>query len=160
MWPWIIKYPKRWWITLSLFLVGTVALLYLNLPDAAAAARARIIGTFIGQFRIQIMAVGGLFAYLVFKEKHKILAVLYRRDLQLGVYILTGSLIASGIHFQGFMEVYSILFGYVILNLATNPNSLVNIEGRFMRYSGKISYGLYLYHVAVLVLLINLLEPY
>lgn len=162
LWPWIVKYPRRWIIIIIVFLVFTAGLLafgikFLSDPQVDSL---KIIRTFVGQFRIQIMAIGGFCAYLAFKDIRPILVVLYRTDLQVGIYLLTALLLLSGFHFPAFMEVYSLLFGYIILNLATNPKSIINIKGWFMNYSGKISYGLYLYHVAVMVAVLNVLENF
>lgn len=162
LWPWLIKYPRNWVVILAVFLLLTAGLLAVSILwlSPAQASPMTIIGTFMGQFRIQIMAVGGLCAYLAFKNIDPVLNVLYRKDLQIGIYVLTLLLLLSGVHFPAFMEVYSLLFGYIILNLATNPKSVINIEGWFMNYSGKISYGLYLYHVAVMVAVLNVLENF
>ncbi|MBU1819937.1 MAG: acyltransferase, partial [Bacteroidetes bacterium] len=162
LWPWLIRYPKRSLPIFLLFLALTSGLLYLGLQtkDANPVQQIQIIGTFIGQFRIQIMAVGGFFAYLVFSENSKVLDVLFRREIQIGVYLFTVALFLSGIHFPAFMEAYSLLFGYFILNLSSNPRSIINFEGKFLNYSGKVSYGLYLYHVVALVLVLNILRIY
>ena len=162
LWPWIIKYPRRWIVIVAVFLLFTAGLLAFGdlwlAPTHVVSMK--IIGTFIGQFRIQIMVIGALCAYLAFKDISPVLKVLYRKDLQIGVYAFMVLLLLSGVHFPAFMEVYSLLFGYIILNLATNPKSIVNIKGWFMEYSGKISYGLYLYHVAVMVAVLNILENF
>lgn len=162
LWPWIIKYPKRWVPILAIFLLATAGLLYVSILSLSVgpAEQLGIIATFIGQFRIQTMAVGAFCAYLAFNDKTSILNIIYRKDLQVLIYILTTALILSGVHFRGFMEAYSLLFGYLILNLATNPNSIFNIRGWFMDFSGKISYGMYLFHVAVMVPVLNVLENY
>ncbi|MPR34287.1 acyltransferase family protein [Salmonirosea aquatica] len=162
LWPWLIKYPRNWIIILVVFLLLTSGLLAISILwlSPAQAEPLTIIGTFLGQFRIQIMAVGGFCAYLAFNDIRPILDVLYRKELQIGVYVSTALLLLSGIHFPGFMEIYSLLFGYIILNLATNPKSIINIRGWFMNYSGKISYGLYLYHVVVMVGVLNVLENF
>lgn len=162
LWPWLIKYPKRRVSIFLLFIAATAGILYLGLQtlDTDHATQLEIVGTFLGQFRIQTMAVGGVCAYLVFADKKAILEVVYRRNVQIAVYLLTLALFVSGIHFFAFMEVYSLLFGFFILNLSSNPHSIINIKGRFMTYSGKISYGLYLYHVIALVLVLNVLRIY
>ncbi len=162
LWPWLIKYPKRS-LPIFLFFISTAAgVLFLGLQtlDAEPARQLEIVTTFLGQFRIQTMAVGGVCAYLVFSDKVSILKIVYRQDVQIAVYLTAIALFASGIHFWGFMEVYSLFFGYFILNLSSNPKSIVHIKGRFMTYSGKISYGLYLYHVIALVFVLNVFRKY
>ncbi|WP_025762860.1 acyltransferase family protein [Dyadobacter tibetensis] len=163
LWPWLIKYPKRKILILLLFLAATALLLWIGIHfrgDIPVSEKLRIIGTFVGQFRIQTMALGGGCAWLVFHNKEKILNILFRKDSQLLVYTLLLVLFFSGLHFTGFLEVYALFFGFFVLNVSCNPDTIIHLENPVVKYIGKISYGLYLYHVAVLVLLMNLLERY
>lgn len=97
-------------------------------------------------YRLSCMAIGGIGAYLVVAEKEKILKILYRKDLQWVVYMLTLLLLVCKIRVPVIQfEFYSLLFCYMIINLATNPNSIINIDFKWTNYLGKVSYGLYLY---------------
>ncbi|MDE3250911.1 MAG: acyltransferase, partial [Bacteroidota bacterium] len=42
-----------------------------------------------------------------------------------------------------------LLFGWLIVNVAANPNRIFSLENRFLNFMGKISYGLYMYHMPV-----------
>jgi peptidoglycan/LPS O-acetylase OafA/YrhL len=162
LWPWLIKYPKRRITIVVTFLAITAGLLFLGLHflDTTKDVHEVILGTFIGQFRIQTMALGGLCAYLVYSGKTNILDFLFRKDVQIIVYLLLFILFFSGIHFFAFLEIYAIFFGFAVLNLSCNKNSLISFENPVMSYLGKISYGLYIYHVFVIVILINLMRRY
>lgn len=162
LWPWLIKYPKRKFFIILIFLIATVALLLLGLHflNPSEDTKNEIIGTFLGQFRIQTMALGGLCAYLVYYEKTKILNFLFRKDVQLIVYGALLILFFSGIHFFGFLELYAVFFGFFVLNASCNKDSIINLENPVMSYLGKISYGLYIYHVFVIVIMINILSKY
>ena len=161
LWPWLLKYPKRSWLIIIFFLVVTALILWLGLyflQDPLAIKQQKVMA-FIGQFRLQVMAFGGLLAWLVFKENNTILATLFRKDVQYGVYAFTLAFFLSGLHFSGFMEIYALLFGFFILNVSCNPKSVINLEFKWISYLGKISYGLYLYHVIAIVFTINILKP-
>ena len=41
----------------------------------------------------------------------------------------------------------SLLYGLLILNVSTIPNKLINLEIKPLLYLGRISYGLYMYHM-------------
>jgi peptidoglycan/LPS O-acetylase OafA/YrhL len=41
---------------------------------------------------------------------------------------------------------FAVIFLIIIINAATNPGSLYNLNNKFLDYLGKISYGLYMYH--------------
>jgi peptidoglycan/LPS O-acetylase OafA/YrhL len=92
------------------------------------------------------MAIGGIGAYLVISDNRKILNILYRKDLQWAVYIITILMLALNfsVRFISY-EFYSLFFCFIIINLATNPNSVVKLDYKWLNYLGRISYGMYLY---------------
>ncbi|NIJ51074.1 acyltransferase family protein [Dyadobacter arcticus] len=159
LWPWLIKYPKRRIQIILLFLAITAGILFLGLyfVNPSEEMKDAIITTFLGQFRIQTMALGGLCAWLVYKEKTRILEVVFRKEVQVIVYCLLISLFLSGIHFSGFLEVYAMFFAFFVLNVSCNENTIISLDNAVMNHLGKVSYGLYIYHVVVIVLIINLL---
>jgi len=110
-------------------------------------------------YRISCMAIGGIGAYLYLKGNQKILSIIYRKDLQWLVYITTAILLVFQIHI-GFIlyEAYSALFSFIILNLATNPKSIVNLDYKWMNYLGKISYGLYMYNAIMRIFCFEFVE--
>jgi len=162
LWPWIIKYPKKSGRILFLFLFVTAALLLggAYLLDKTDEEKISAITTFLGQFRIQTMALGGLCAYLVYTQKTQILDFVFRKDVQIVVYSLLAILFFSGIHFTGFLELYALFFSFFVLNVSCNKNTIINLENKVMSYLGKISYGLYIYHVFVIVFIINALRTF
>jgi peptidoglycan/LPS O-acetylase OafA/YrhL len=162
LWPWIIKYPKKSGRIVFLFLLVTVAVLLCGtyLLDKTDEEKISAITTFLGQFRIQTMALGGLCAYLVYTQKTKFLNIIFRKDIQVVVYTLLAILFFSGIHFTGFLELYALFFSFFVLNVSCNPNTIISLENKVMSYLGKISYGLYIYHVFVIVFIINALRIY
>jgi len=162
LWPWLIKYPKKRIPIILFFLAITAAILFtgLHYVNVDEETRSTMISTFLGQFRIQTMALGGLCAWLVYNQKSQILQVVFRKDLQIIVYTLLLALFVSGIHFYGFLEVYAIFFAFFILNVSCNPNTIISLNNAVMNHLGKVSYGLYIYHVFVIVLIINVLSKY
>lgn len=162
LWPWIIKYPKKSGWILTLFLSVTLLLLFSGtyLLDKTDEEKISAITTFFGQFRIQTMALGGLCAYLVYSQKTKFLDFVFRKDVQIVVYALLAVLFFSGVHFTGFLELYALFFSFFVLNVSCNKNTVISLENKIMSYLGKISYGLYIYHVFVIVLIINGLRTF
>lgn len=98
-------------------------------------------------YRVNCMVIGGIGAYLYIKDDKKILPFIYRKDVQWIVYVITIILLAFRVHIRIIhYEVYSVLFTCIVVNLATNPKSVVRLDYNWMNYLGKISYGLYLYN--------------
>ncbi|MCF0057750.1 acyltransferase [Dyadobacter sp. CY356] len=162
LWPWIIKYPKKSGRIVFLFLLVTAVLLFggVYLLDKTDEEKMSAVITFLGQFRIQTMALGGLCAYLVYSQKTKILDFVFRKDVQIVVYSLLFILFFSGVHFTGFLELYALFFSFFVLNVSCNKNTIISLENKVMSYLGKISYGLYIYHVFVIVFIINALRTF
>lgn len=102
-------------------------------------------------FSIDCMAIGGIGAYLLFYKKEKVLKVLYNKYLQIALYIIVFVITIKGLDIPYFTyQLYSLIFVVLILNLASNPKSVLNLEYKPLNYLGKISYGLYMYHNIVL----------
>jgi peptidoglycan/LPS O-acetylase OafA/YrhL len=111
---------------------------------------------FFSQFRILTMVIGGIGAYFVFNKKDKILSFLFKKEVQVVVYSILFLMLGTGFHVPGFnMEFYGIFFCFFILNVSQNKDSIFYLEQKFIHYLGKISYGIYIYHPAVIVLCVN-----
>ncbi len=50
------------------------------------------------------------------------------------------------------------LFGVIILNAATNPKNILKLENPLLNFLGRISYGLYMYHSVIIVLVLILIK--
>jgi peptidoglycan/LPS O-acetylase OafA/YrhL len=164
IWPWIIKSKnplKTFFKLLTIFLtiLGIIWLYIFKISNIDEITKQKIQeGTelFFSQFRILTMMIGGIGAYLIFAEKKKILAVLFRKDVQVIGYSILALMLGTGFHVPGFnMEFYGVFFCFFILNVSQNPNSLIYLEQKIIHYLGKISYGIYIYHPAVIVLCVN-----
>ena len=110
--------------------------------------------------RIDSMAIGGIGAYLVL-ERHRLLSIIYHRITQVICWaLLIYSLIFGAIHIFSIAdsELYSILFLVFILNVSTNPRTIISTENKVLNFLGKISYGLFAYHMSILFLLAYLLR--
>ncbi len=164
IWPWIIKSKnpvKTFFKLLSIFLIvlGLGWLYIFKISDLSEITKNKIQEggvLFFSQFRILTMVIGGMGAYLIFAKKENFLTVLFRRDVQIIVYSTLTLMLATGFHMPGFnMEFYGIFFCFFILNVSQNPKSIISLEQKIIHYFGKISYGIYIYHPAVIVACVN-----
>ncbi|HRG57690.1 MAG TPA: acyltransferase [Bacteroidia bacterium] len=161
IWPWLIKLFKN-----KLLIVISVILSYACLRYLFDLLFYKhIIFAYLYRiwylFPIDNMAFGALFAVIYFNNYKKLLSIFYSKLVQFLVWIIVLTLLLSGKSLGYFHhQIYSLLFGILILNLATNSNSIINFKINFIDYLGKISYGLYMYHSIFIVVSIKLLEYY
>lgn len=158
VWPVVLKKIKNNRIGL---MIGIV-LLYDLVKLALASSHSEflpyrtVLTAFVGGFSIDCMAIGGLFAVLLF-TKSKFLSLFlnnYSFYFALFTIILSYSI---GLHIPLIHTFYySSLYGIFILNLAANPHLGFSLEHRIPNYLGNISYGIYMLHPLAITIVIKI----
>lgn len=154
VWPVLLKYVRKQRILLMLFIIVGYVIMNLALSThyTDMLPFKRPIRSFWSMFNIDCMAIGGIFAILLF-QKSKLLSIFQNSILFYSSLTLVTILIIQGAHIPYIhFEVYSVLFAIIILNLASNKNIKLSLENRVFNYLGNISYGLYMYHPIAIVL--------
>src|SRR6185312_1833736 len=166
-WPWLVKKTKNYVkifviiILIKITVKLLVAVSYRVLPlSAEQIIWLKHVERFLFLLRFEAFASGGIAAYFFVSNKEIILNFLYKPWLQwlnIGLLILSTPLnnITETIH-----VFYSISFAILILNMAGNPKAIFSLNNKYTDYIGKISYGIYMYQVPILIVLLNLLKPY
>ena len=106
-------------------------------------------------FNIDCMAIGGFFAILL-HTKSPLLKFFQNKYFFYFALVFATTLIYNGSRFPSltvnniqfpylYKEFYSLWFGIIILNFASNREIGISLEAKPFRYLGKISYGLYMY---------------
>jgi peptidoglycan/LPS O-acetylase OafA/YrhL len=151
-WPHVVK-SKQKLLGLMLFLLFLYLILKFYAGEFDSKFEELVIRT-----RFSSMIIGGIGAYLLFHQK-TFIQFLYHRLVQVALlflFIVTGM---DWIDFKSFTwmqdELISLVVCGLIVNIATNPKSLVNLENRLFSYFGKLSYGLYVYHLFTVVLVLK-----
>ena len=160
IWPWIIIKSKSFIKTIILFILIIVLIkaVVLGLSQVHDATWLSALKRFLAMSKLECMAVGALGAYFLFFENSKILKFIYRPS----VMVISIFIIAFGILFvpmqiqDGAHLLYAACFMIIILNISSNPKPIVNLENAVFSFLGKISYGIYMYHMAVAALVLHL----
>ena len=160
IWPFLLKYFKNKLLTLFL-----VIFIYLFIQSIVFPFLKHFI--FWNQelemfrqvwtnFHIQCMAIGGVFAWIYF-TKHKYLKFLCNNLVYITTLLLTFIVIIFSINLPFLNnEVHALLFGIIILNLVSSKTKGLFLENSIFNFLGKISYGIYMYHIIAIVLCIKL----
>ncbi len=131
---------------------------------------------FIATLQFECMAIGGLGAWWIFTLEKKQLDThfLFQKKIQIIVLALIASLIFFKISISQstsyaaecwkfifnpitYPIISSLLFLHLILNVSLNKNSFIKTENRIFNFLGEISYGLYMYHILVVYVVIKVL---
>lgn len=113
--------------------------------------------------RIECMALGGLGAYMLFYKKHAWLKIIYSPLCQWICFFgfIPATFILIWLKLDDVKHwVYSLLFLGIILNVASNPKVVINLETSLLNKLGKISYGIYMYQYLAIVISISIVKQF
>jgi peptidoglycan/LPS O-acetylase OafA/YrhL len=162
VWPVIMKRFRK---TLRALLVVTAILLAIKamvlfIGKSYPSVGLTVLQKFLAMSKIECMTLGGIGAYLIFTNQLKWLKLIYSIPMQLAAYTgiplllyFSPALLQDGIHL-----VYGLCFLIIILNVSGNPSSLLRLENKWFHFLGKISYGIYMYHLMCVVFVLHFLD--
>lgn len=104
-------------------------------------------------FSYDTLAIGGIAAWL-YAKGHPVLKVIYHPLTQIVSWLFFGVSLVAGpfdIHYIINKEIYSLDFAIIILNVSTNPSTLISLRGKLFDFLGRISYGMYVLHPFIIV---------
>jgi peptidoglycan/LPS O-acetylase OafA/YrhL len=156
IWPVILRRFKKYRLLLMFFVIFIYIGIYvvLSVLSDNSLPYVNALKAFWSTFNIDCMAIGGIYAILLFQES-SVLSLIRSSLLFYVTIFVVIALMIKGVYFRYFnYECYSFLFGIIILNFASNRKIKVSLENRVFNYLGTISYGLYMYHPICIVLAI------
>lgn len=160
-WPWLVKKSSNL-IYIFFFIIGIILFtkilcLFVFRDKLSEFNILQQVEYFYDFPMFDSLAIGGLFAYLVI-SKNKIIDYIFKVKFQVLLYATTLLLISFGIKIAVINNlVYSLLFAAIIVNLAVNKNTILNLENTTLNYFGKISYGIYMFHSIAIILVLKTL---
>lgn len=160
LWPWMVKKAGNVFKAILVFtgivllIKVIVLLLALKNPDLEWLKQLKKL---VAMSKFESMSIGAIGALILFEKKEYWLKWVYLPVTQALCYLMipvlmffTPAFIQDGIHL-----VYSVIFLIIILNVCSNPGSFLRLTHPLIDYLGKISYGIYMYHMIVVVLCIQ-----
>jgi peptidoglycan/LPS O-acetylase OafA/YrhL len=161
IWPLLMKsFRNTWAMMVGFFIcilfIKAVFVLFANPTNP----NMQILGRFLATTKIESMAFGGLGAYILFYGKEKILQICYLPMMQIASFLSVPIVVLfmPKAYINLAHLVYGFAFLIIILNVAANPQSILKFKGKIIDYLGKISYGIYMYHLLSITCAIHILE--
>jgi len=163
IWPILLKYFKKISINLLikilviwLFIKGLVLFIFKISDDNWVI----ILKNNLAMLKFENMIIGAIGALLLTENKIKLLNFIYKKSVLLfsmfGIFI---SLFILPDFFNDLLHiVHSFFFIIIILNVSCNSSSFLKLENTFYNLLGKISYGIYMYHLVVIYFTIKFLD--
>lgn len=154
LWPLIVKHSKNV-LKALLMVIGIlitlkviVLILCKQLPDSSVL---KVIKPFLAMTKMESMAIGGIGAYYLFNGNEKLKWLMNNGMMISSLIVIVGLVYFTPPVIQDAIYlVYSVLFLVIILNVSSNPNSILKLENRMFKMLGNISYGIYMYHLIVI----------
>jgi peptidoglycan/LPS O-acetylase OafA/YrhL len=157
IWPWLIQR-----FSLSFRLLFVMVGLYFILKSLAYFPALGVKNFLPDHFyfwldrtRISCMIIGGMGALCLHQSKSNWLKFIYSKThqwIQLGIFLLILSQLLDSALFNFLKnEILAVNVMIIIVNISSNTESVLQLENRGYDFLGKISYGLYVYHLIVAV---------
>jgi peptidoglycan/LPS O-acetylase OafA/YrhL len=159
IWPWVMKKSKNILRTILVF-TGVIIVFKLGVllfSSQISGFWMGVLKKFFAMSKLECMSLGGLGAYVLYYKKDRILKVVYHplvfilSILIIPIMIMiVPKFLQNGVHI-----LYSICSLVIILNVSTNPNCFVKLENKFLDFLGKISFGIYMYHMMIIAAVLH-----
>lgn len=155
IWPVLMNRSRTIWRALLLVIV-----IQFLIKMTARTLGYESLYLFLLNLRIECMALGGIGALLVYKQS-PLCRWLYNPLLQIACWLFFFySVLFQPFHIASAFDddIYACIFLVLVLNVSSNPRTLVNLENRFFDSIGRVSYGIYVYHMLVIYLIAYVLK--
>lgn len=162
VWPWIMKYNRNVLrAVISVMIIQMlIKIVVFTIPaEGNYVSYVHAARRFFFLSRFEAIALGGIAAWLFMNGKDRIMNFLYSKTTQvicligIGVLLSLGRLPKSWGHFA-----HALFFAVIVLNLASHATSIIKLNWKPMQFIGKISYGMYVYHPIIMVVMLKLFK--
>ena len=164
IWPLIFKFFKNF----NLNLLMKLLILFVSLKFIVLLFSLQIDSNWLlvvkknfAMLKFENMIIGAMGAVILKNKNKYIKYVLNNMALffsVIGIFIslyFIPNYLRDGLHI-----LHALFFIIVILNVSSNPKSFLKLENKLFNFLGRISYGIYMYHLIIIYFTIKLLTIY
>lgn len=152
-----IKSIKKLFVGMLAIVIGIYLLrsgMYLNSIFELKMPFLNTINEFFGESRFDNMAIGGIFAILFYKYPDFRFSIVQKTVIVLCAVLNIYKQTKIGFGFDNIIA--ATIFACLILFIV-NKQKFIVLNHPFLLFSGKISYGIYMYHVVGTIIAINII---
>ena len=164
IWPWIVRKSKNFiktmiTFTLVLLFIKAAFLLYAQGNDAEWV---KSVKKFLAMSKLESMSIGGIGAWILYSKRDDLLKLIYHPViLTLALIGIPAFIYITPLSLQNVVYLaYSVCSVIIILNFAGNVKLKTVLENKILDFLGKISFGIYMYHMLVVTLVLNFSRDY
>jgi peptidoglycan/LPS O-acetylase OafA/YrhL len=172
-WPILIAFSRNYLRTILTFIaillsikIGSVLLIKVFFagpkinPDLLQFTPADVFQRFLSSLKFESMAVGALGACLLIEKRTLYLNIIYHRSTQMIAIAALPAIIlfTPTALYKALYLLLSVPCLIIIMNVGCNPNSILRLRNKSLNYLGKISYGIYMYHLACIAFTYHLVD--
>lgn len=161
-WPLLIRFAKN---THRVIIISGISYILIKVFFLFLYSKHREISgllylkNYLVMCRFDNMMLGAWGAYVFFTGKASILSFIYKKTVficsMLFIPVIGWCLGKSQLQNASHI-LLSVCFLIIILNISTNPNTILKLNYSWLNYLGKISYGIYMYHFMIIPFVITL----
>ena len=160
-WPWIVSRVG----SIRRFLIGFIVCFLLlktgfRLLDIYKSVSLPYLIVHVTRF--ECMAIGALGAVFCLEENRLFNTVVRHRLTQFLAWLAIGLMTINQFHIASYIDndLVAMITVVLIVNVSLNPKKMIGLENRFFDFLGRISFGIYVYHPLLILILGKLFAPY
>ncbi len=152
----MLSKPKNY---LKVFVVFVLVIVLLKALFLFWANQSGWLKTLLAMSKFENMAIGGISAYLVFYKRSNIKFLFSKFMQYLAIMLCICALFWFPKALENIQHIfYAFAFSIIIINTALNDNTIFRLEHPYLKWLGELSYGMYMYHLMLIPLLILMLN--
>lgn len=163
IWPVLMRFSRnimRMLVVFTILIIGLKGVVWVMAKQWPDLSWMPALKKFVAMIKFESMSIGAIGAWLLYTGSTFWLRLAWHRLTQLisyaGIFLL---MFFTPESLQDFNHlVYSGFFLIIILNVCSNPNSFFKLTHPLIDYLGKISYGIYMIHMVVVVFFVQVFK--
>jgi peptidoglycan/LPS O-acetylase OafA/YrhL len=160
-WPWVVRSAKRVLAAITVFAVAFLLLkIFARVVEVSEGLAWPYLALYITRF--ECMAIGAVGAVLFRRNHQRFMSIAQSMGAQVVAWGVVAATALNSFHIASVVDhdIVAVVTVVIIVNVAANPRSLVNLERRVPDAIGRISYGIYVIHPLLIFLIGKGMGPY